>query len=467
MADPVNNNNSNDNNVTRLDERRILKANESTFRGLAGMLRRAILGRLTSFQGKRNYQEIFGWDSMITSDMMGYMYSRGGIAKRVVDSFPDAIWARPPALYIDGVDSFTQEWNDAFKDLDLWSVLHRLDRLAGLGHYAVLLIGVDSPGKLDTPLKKAGKITYLQPYSETSATIEEWDRVTTSPTFGKPLFYRIYPESGNGLTLSNTTAQNVKGSPSRPSMRVHASRILHVARGTLEDSIFGMPLMEPVWDYLTDLRKVVGSSSESYWISANRGLQADVDKDMALSAGDAADLQDEIDDFYNGFRRFIRTKGVKLETLNNDLADPKSPFEVLITLISGTSGIPKRILLGSEAGQLASTQDKGNWAERIEEERSLHTEPHILRPFIKRMVEIGIITAQDVQKVVTQWPDAYRMSPLERGQTQAQTARSVANIVKMLESESVAVQTLLSREEIRALLGFASDNRILADNPNP
>lgn len=440
--------------------------NEGLYRTMSGIFRRLLQGRLLSFDGKRDYNKIFGWDSAISPENMLYMYNRGGIAKRLVDAYPDAAWSRPPQVYIDGQEAWADAWEDLVARHELWAVLHRLDRLAGLGHYAVLVIGTDRAG-LDTPLRNPREITFLQPYGQTSAHIARFDKNPTSPTFGKPLMYRIYPDSGSNLALPGATSTAESGS-GRSSYLVHASRVIHVARGSMEDNIYGQPVMAPCWDYLTDLRKVVGSSSESYWITANRGLQADVDKDMQLGIEDQAALQDEIDEFYNGFRRFIRTKGVKVNALENDLANPKDPFDVLVTLISGTSAIPKRILLGSESGQLASTQDKGNWAERVEEDRVLHVEPHILRPVIRRFTDLGFIPpVTDIRKLKILWPDAYRMSPLERGQTQAQTARSIANVVKMLESRNSRAASLLSDLEIRALLGFSTDNRILEDDPKP
>jgi hypothetical protein len=439
------------------------------FRAFLGLITRGRLGRmLTSFGQQRNYQEIFGWDDIISIEQMLYMYNRGGIAKRLVDAYPDAIWARPPVLWAQGDDNWTVEFLQWADDINLWPTLYRLDRLSRLGHYAILLIGTDRPG-LEMPLRNARQITYLQPYGEQSVSIEQWDRDPASPNFGKPTLYRIYPE-GTGFTprnTGNTVGRGGGGTGSiRSSFLVHASRIIHIARGTLEDEIYGTPFMAPVWDYLTDLRKVVGSSSESYWIMANRGLQADIDKEMSLNAEDQAALQTEIDEYFHGFRRFIRTKGVELNPLQNEVADPKGPFDVLVTLISGTSAIPKRILLGSEAGQLASTQDKGNWAERIEEERALGSEPSIIKPFMKFAMRNRILRAPSSQVNIS-WPDAYRMSPLERGQTSAQTARTIANLTKMLESESDRVRNLITDVEARALIGLSSDNRILEDDPQP
>lgn len=441
------------------------------FRAFLGMVSRTRLGRLlTSFGGKRDYNSIFGWDPTLDALKFLTMYNRGSIAKRVVDAYPDALWARPPQIWAPEDDAWTANWAKMVQAWGLWQAIHRLDRLCHLGQYSILVIGTDR-GKLSDPIVKAGKITYVQPYGEYSVQINTYDADPMSPNFGKPQMYQVYPEgaglmvTGTGRGLIQPTGSQIKST--RSSFQVHASRVIHVCRDPLEDEVFGQPIMAPIWDLLTDLRKVVGSSSESYWINANRGLQADIDKEMSLNAEDQAALQTEIDEYFHGYRRFMRTKGVKLNELHNDVSDPKSPFEVLVTLISGTTGIPQRILTGSEAGQLASTQDKGNWAERVEEARNLHAEPRILRPFLSFCLKSGVIAPPTGGDIQLNWPDAYRMSPLERGMTSAQTARTIANVTKMLESKSERAQNLLKDEEIRALIGVSTDNRILSDNPNP
>lgn len=441
------------------------------FRAMIGMISRTRLGTLlTSFKGARDYNTIFGWDPIIDALKFLTMYNRGGIAKRIIDAYPDAVWARPPQVWAPGDDAWTNNFAQLAEQWDLWQALYRLDRLAYLGQYSILVVGTGD-GNLETPLTKADKITFLQPFGEYSVQILQYNSDVTSPDFGKPVMYQVYPQ-GAGLMMIGTgqalLAPGAKQSSyPRSSFQVHASRVIHVCRSPLEDEIYGQPMMAPIWDYLTDLRKVMGSSAESYWIMANRGLQADIDKEMSLGADDQAALQSELDDFYNGFRRFIRTKGVKITELNNDVADPLNTFNVLVNLISGSTGIPQRILLGSEAGQLASTQDKGNWAERIEENRSLHVEPRIIKPFLTFCTQKGIIPEPTTGSIQLNWPDAYRMSPLERGQTSAQTARTIANITKMLANDPQRAANLLTDDELRALIGVSTDNRILSDNPDP
>ena len=57
-------------------------------------------------------------------------------------------------------------------------------------------------------------------------------------------------------------------------------------------------------------------------------MQIDVDKDMELNSDDADDLTEEVDEYQHGMRRFIRTRGITIENLGSDVADPKNTFDV-------------------------------------------------------------------------------------------------------------------------------------------
>lgn len=429
---------------------------------MSGLLARAQLAMraMMPFGGKRNLWQSFGYPEQISPHDVMRMYNRGGVAKRVAHAYPDAVWGRPPTLWVQGDDSWAAEWAKFCDENDVWQALYRLDVLSSLGAYGLLLIGTNK-GNLTTELRSNAQLTFLQPYSEENARIMSWDGAETSPNFGRPLLYRLNPENDSRQLYGS----HLGSMPVRRPLEVHHSRTLHVAHSALENGIFGRPLYASIWNYLVDLEKVVGSAAESYWMTANRGIVANVDKEIEMDAQDSADLSDEIDEYQHGQRRFIRTRGVEVTSLGTDVADPQGAFKVLVTLISGTTGIPQRVLLGSESGRLASTQDKGNWSERVEEYRTLHAQPTILKPFVQKMIAIGAVRKPN-GPVNILWPDAYRMSPLERGQTSAQTARTIANIVKMMESENVEVKNLLTKDEVRAIIGLSSDNRVLATDPN-
>ena len=220
----------------------------------------------------------------------------------------------------------------------------------------------------------------------------------------------------------------------------------------LEDEVFGIPIIEKVYNLLDDLLKVSGGTAETYWLTGNRGIQVDVDKEMEISPADAAALSTEIDEYMHQLRRFIRTRGVDMNVLESKPPNPKDVFSMIINLISGTTGIPTRILLGSEAGQLASEQDRANWAERIDERRDLFAEPNMLWPLVDLFQEVGLLSEGEV---TFEWPSAFIQNPLEIGQTQAQTARAIGNISR--QTGNKAPMQLTSRTEAREIIGLKGD----------
>ncbi len=422
----------------------------SSIRGMSVMPRNFLGFLLGTASGTRDPYKTFGWDRQITSQSMWEMYNRGGIAKRIVHAYADATWGNPPELK--STQAFQKKWEELADDLKLWSILHRLDRLTNLGQYAILFIGTNQ-ANLETPLRPGAEITFLQPYSDRSAQITAWGNDPTDPRFGLPTEYTIYPHkvaqedrSINGGFSGGFGGTSVVNQQS--SFRVHWSRVIHVTQGQLENDTFGIPILWSIWNYLTDLQKVVGGSAESYWLTANRGMSANVDKEVEMGPEDEAALSEELDEYHNGLRRFIRTRGVDIKSLGSEVANPEGPFKTIVTLIAGTTGIPQRIMLGSEAAHNASTQDKGNWAEHIQEYRLLTAGPHFLAPLIEKFMLIGVLPTVKLTKIEVSWPDAYRLSPLERAQMANQKATAANN----LSLSAKNVTNLMSVEEMRKTL---------------
>lgn len=385
------------------------------------------------FGGNRDLYAVYGYNSKpVFKDYLA-RYVRQDIAKRIVNAPASATWKTPPE--VTGNASFDTAWKELVKQYKVWNVLERLDRLTGIGQYAVLLIGLTGNSNLIKPVSGKSSVLYFQPYSEGSATIKKYDDQSTSPRFGLPLSYE--------LKVSDASLGGFKSKE----VTVHYTRVVHVAEDCLENTVFGIPRLQGVYNLLDDLAKVVGGSAETYWLMSNRGMQVDVDKDMDLSTSDAKALSTEIEEYHHQLRRFIRTRGVKINNLGSDIANPKDTFEVLMALVSGTTGIPKRILLGSEIGQLASAQDRANWADRVEERRTNFVEPAILSPFIDTLIAAKVLPESDYS---IKWPVAFKMTPLEETQKMAQFARAATNLSRQYQFGT----PVTTQEEARESLGL-------------
>lgn len=439
------------------DGEKIINLNRFRAQALQAVMgSRSFLGRLfgTTHGGKRDLYDVFGWDRAISPENMWEMYSRGGIARRIVHAYPDAVWGSPPTF--ESTKAWEDAWNVLVEDHKLWSIMQRLDKLTQLGSYAILLIGTDDGGDLSRPIRpgKSRKILYLQPYSERSAKVSKWGDDPSKETFNMPTEYQINPTQA---MIDQSTLGGAQSIPTGlKTFRVHHSRVLHVTQAQLESEVVGVPLLWSVWNYLTDLQKVTGGSAESYWLTANRGMHIDLDKEVEMDDTDEALLSEEVDEYINGLRRVIRTRGVKVENLGTDVADPKGPFETLVTLIAGATGIPKRILLGSESGHNASTQDKGNWSDHIEHYRTLTANPSFIDPLIKQLTQMGILpTVVKTKTPKPLWPDTYKQSPLERAQTMNQRATALNSLGLAMKS----MPNLLGRQEVRKFGDFEEDGK--------
>jgi len=417
------------------------------------------------FGTDRDLYKVFGYKLTPVYNDFVNRYARQDIAARVIDAPVLATWRGSqsktqkknlgPGRGIQVFDNsgsegkFAKAWNDLVVEKRIYQYLERVDRLAGIGSFSTLLFGFDDPrADLEAPLGRASDLLYMQPYGQGSVNVHEFEPDSSNPRFGLPKIYTldvINPgEAFKGVTGRSTRSINT--------IKVHHSRVLHVAEILLENDAFGVSRMLRVYNLLDDLQKVVGGSAETFWLTSNRGMHADVDKDMFLDKDDETALADELEEYQHQLRRWIRTKGVKITNLGSDVANPEGVFSVLIALLAGASGIPVRILLGSERGELASEQDRSNWANRIEERQNDYAEPSILRPTIDILIDSGILP--EIQgDLQIMWPDAFAPSPMERAQAMAQKARAATNFSKALESPS----QFMSREEARTFLELDPD----------
>lgn len=400
-----------------------LRAAENQYLRAADSIDRLVAARNMgmTFAGARDTWTALGYPQAISLVDYRDRYRRGGVAGRVIDALPSAAWRGDGEVFED-LDpevetAFETAWMDLNKQLKVWSTLQRAHILATLGSFSVILIGAPGDWITELPKGKPGGLLYLTPFGgpvidpksmqrgQSSTTgadvvVSKWDEDSGSPRFGQPLEY--------GLSRTNIASPDMQ----RP---VHWSRVLHVpAPGFLDDAIFGPPGLERVFNYLIDLDKVVGGGSEAFWLRANAGIQFDIDKKMALTDANNAvtALAEQVDRYEHGMTRAIRTRGVNINQLGSDVADFSNPADVILTLIAGTCGIPKRILTGSEMGQLASTQDRNNWNDQVRDIRTSYAHPVILSPLIDRLIKYGYLPQPEQWEVA--WPDSAAMTETEK-----------------------------------------------------
>jgi phage-related protein (TIGR01555 family) len=358
-----------------------------------------------SFEGKRDVYTVLGYDRVLDVSKFRARYTRNGIARRVVEAGPKATWRGGAELIEDDnpevSTQFEEEWVALDKRLHIWANLLKADILAGIGRYSVVLIG--APGDITEPMPdtlSADKIIYLQPYSESDAAIQTWDEDINSERYGLPVTY----------SLNRTTMANRK----QTSRSVHFSRVLHIACDTLDERVYGQPRLESVWNDFDNLEKVVGGGAEAFWKRVDRGMLFNLEKDMAFndpaipeSVTAKAKFEEQMSEYQHNFRRYMTVRGMEVKELGGDVAPFSNQSDSILTLIAGATGIPKRILLGSERGELSSMQDATNWDTQIADRRQEFAEPFVVHPLVDLFIKLGVLTEPKEWKV--KWPELVQM----------------------------------------------------------
>lgn len=341
-----------------------------------------------TFHGMRDLYKALGYKRELFPPDYRSRYRRNAVANRIVKALPKSTW-RGGAEIIEDEDStnetvFEAAWADFEQKHKVWTLFQQADILAGIGRYSIILIG--APGKLEEPLEQCGpdEIAYFTPFAEEDATIEQYEVDVENPRFGLPIYYTV-----KRTTMSSPTAIN----SATVGRRVHWTRIQHVADGLLDDKIFGEPRLECVWNDLDNLEKVAGGGAEAFWKRADGGTQFDIDPTLDFDEPSKKAMQDQIEEMEHGLRRYMVTRGLTVNRLGGDVSDFKNPIDSIIGLISAGTGIPQRVLMGSEQGKLAAKMDRSNWDDRVSDRRDDFAGPFIVRPFVNRMIELGVLPA--------------------------------------------------------------------------
>lgn len=391
------------------------------------------------FNGMRDLYLTLGYPREIAPAEFRGAYERGDLMARIIDAYPDATWREPPAVRKKGEQeggSLELAVQALAKRVDLWGNMARLDRLMGLGHYGVLLLGLDGGEATDKPAGKGYRLMYVTPHGETTAQIANWDSDPRSPRFGLPLLYRV---------TSGPAWGGVGGAST--SLVVHYTRAIHVAERALEDKSIGQPRLCRIWNRCMDVDKLLGGGAEIFWQNASQLRAWVADKDAAFDPNDKAEVEQQLEELAHGLRRDVRLQGLTPHPLVADAqsANAAALIDKELDFIAGATGIPKRILIGSERGELSSEQDENNWHARVMERREQFATPYMVRPFIDRCMALGVLEKAEYDVV---WPESDTLGEEKRATIAKTKAEAVAAYVGTPGTDMV-----IAPEEFRIWLG--------------
>ena len=394
----------------------------------------------TSFAGDRNIYTAAGYPTNISYKRYYNRYQRQDIAKRIVNSLPDATWRLHPQVIEDQDPEVETEFEKAFEAvldrIPLFHYCRRVDRLAGIGRYAVLFLGL-SDGSPGQEISGKNDLLYLQVYSEDAAGIGTWVTGKGEERFGLPMDYNIQ------ASTTETDSETFK---------VHHSRVVHVADDTVENDVYGTPRLEAIYNRLQDLETTMAGSTEAQWQAGFFGMAFQAPAGVPIQSESA--MEDEIEEYYHGLRRYLRLKGVEAKPLTGSVSSPKDLVDMELKLISGATGIPLRILTGSERGELSSVKDDANWRDRVDERRLTFAEPFILREMINRMIEAGVLP-EPKDGYSIEWPDLVDADVKESTEIARITTESLAKYIQDEVSQLIPPMAYLTK-----IIGISEEEAI-------
>jgi hypothetical protein len=401
------------------------------------------------YGGDRDIYKALGYPLKIEFEDFLSKYSRHDIAKAIIDRPVKSTWQGPLELIESDKSQdtvFEKEWIKLDRRLGLKTRLSRIDKLTGIGKYGVLVLGLDDVKKqedFEKPVTTgARKLLYVKPFGEKSAKITTFVSDPKNARYGMPLIYTVeVSEVDEGAITSSTSF-----------IKIHYTRCVHIIDDPLESEIFGTPRLEAVYNRLMDLDKVVGGDAEMFWRGARPGYEGKVDKEYQMTEEMKEDLKDQIDEYENNLRRMLINEGVELKALAQQISDPKSHFDVIVSCISAVTGIPKRILMGSERGELSSAQDSEEWKDYVQSRRDDFAAPIIVRPFVDRLVELKVLPKPSEDYTV-KWNDLYSLSEKAR----VEIGKGRANALREYTYSPMSQAVISPDAFLEKFLGFTTE----------
>lgn len=386
---------------------------------------------------RRDIDAECGHPETLTIDNYKSLFLRGDVAARVVRLFPEETWSEDPEIYEteDKNDTdFEEAWKELLKVVPVFAMLQRADVLSGIGRYGILLLGLDDGAQMSQPIEGLNEdgtwtenpaernLIFVRALDESVVSIDKLENNIASPRYGMPVEYSVqFADITSGLLASPTSNLTTQ--------KVHWSRVIHIADNRTNSEIYGQPRMEVVVNRLLDLKKIAGGSGEMFWKGGFPGLSIETqptDEDIEF---DEAATKTQIEDYMNGLQRYIATVGMTAKSLSPNIADPVPHMELQLKLIATAMSVPWRILVGSEAAQLASAQDTKSWNKRITRRRLDYVNPFMIKPLVDRLIGIGVLpTPADGYEV--DWPDPNAPSDQEKADVADKRSNALAKYVQ-------------------------------------
>jgi hypothetical protein len=364
----------------------------------------------------------FGWPEAIQFANYYQMYQRNGLAYAAIIRPIETCWQEYPELLEkeDTHDKTTLEKQIAekFDEINFWSVLAKADEYSRIGEYAGVIFRFADNKRLDEPVdsKTLGLDGLVEVIPAMQGQLKPEINTDTNDllNYGKVRGW-WYNEAGITDGAENVRTGNAI---------IHPDRI-HV--WSMNSSIFGKPVLEACFNDLLTLQKISGSGGEGFWKNAKAnpiiqfGKDASMDKiARALGAVNGAGqvdtsliadkLDEVIGDWQTGLDNTFALQDGEAKFNSIRMDDPEPHRMGALQSLAASISCPLKILIGSQSGERASTEDAKEWNKTCNSRNTKMVKPNIRR-IIRRLVGFGVLPKMDWYLL---WADLTESSTTEK-----------------------------------------------------
>lgn len=400
---------------------------------------------------KHNHYADFGYPANISFDMLYAMYRRNGVASAAVDKTILKTWQDTPFLQEEQRDgsegqkteesATEKEIRQRFADLRIWSRLAEADRRSMVGAYSgVILRLADNKTFLEPVDTVSGGLLGLVeiiPAWEGQLKVSQWDTDEKSETYGQPLMFQF-----NEASVGDDVRQP-------RSFMLHPDRVVIWSRdGTLDCK----SLLESGYNDLMTLEKISGAGGEGFWKNAKSAPVLEVDPEakidemartMGVPVEELADkMNEQVEDWQRGFDKLLMIQGMQAKSLSVTLPSPEHFFSIALQSFAASIMIPVKILVGSQSGERASTEDAAEWSQTNMARRNNTARPNIME-LVNRLERFRILPERDWY---LDWSDL----------TEASMVEKIDRVTKMADTNQkmqVIGELVFTGDEMREVLG--------------
>ena len=420
-----------------------------------------LFGQAVQTNPKHNYNFDFGFPDYITFDMKYAMFKRNGLAMAGVTHAINKTWSDYPLL-TDGEDAHSESKvealvKQAFKRLSFWQKLKEADQRSRVGDYAGLIFRFADNKPFSAPVDTVpgglDGLVEIIPCFEGQLLVGAYDNDERSATYGQPTSFLF-----NEASVDRKRANN-------RSFQVHPSRVVIWSS---DGTVCGESVLEAGYNDLLTMEKIIGAGGEGFWKNAKSSPVLNMDKDMnpeslaTMLGVPLAQIADKLDEviagWQKGFDQLLMLQGIDAKTLGVTLPQPAEFFMVALQSFAASLNEPLKILVGSQSGERASTEDAKEWNGTIMSRRENYVKPCIER-VIELLQRVGVLPAIEWY---IDWTDLTEDTKEER----------MANALKMAEINKAMLgtgQVAFTDAEIREAAGYIEplgDNDVLPEDLN-